>query len=91
MGLRATCQKEREGCPQMSPRTGRWVERGLLSPACGPRLGHSLSGVCVYVTSVRAAVPLRGAPSMGACRVSRGGGGDLPLSLHSPPPAAGGW
>ena len=38
----------------MSPRTGRWVERGLLSPACGPHLGQSLSGVCVYVTSVPA-------------------------------------
>ena len=38
----------------MSPRTDRWVERGLLSPACGPRQGQSLSGVCVYVTSVPA-------------------------------------
>ena len=40
----------------MSPRTSRWVERGLLSPACGPRLGQSLSGGGggIYDTSVPA-------------------------------------
>ena len=37
----------------MSARTGRWVERGLLTPACGPRLGQSLFGGA-YVTSVPA-------------------------------------
>ena len=75
----------------MIPRTGRWVERGLLSPPCGPRLGQSLSGGGVYVTSVPAW------PCSCAGRAKRGRlpglpwGRGLPLSLHSPPPAAGGW
>ena len=78
----------------MSPRTGRWVERGLLSPACGPRLGQSLSGRCVYVSSV----PARPCHCTGRAKCGRlpglawGGGGGLPLSLHSPPLlGAGGW
>ena len=76
----------------MSPGTGRWVERGLLSPACGPRLGQSLSGGWVYVTSVPARpCHCAGRAKRGRLRGLRGGGGVLPLSLHSPPPAAGGW
>ena len=74
------------------PRTSRWVETGLLSPACGPRLGQSLSGaVFMSPPCPRGRAVALGAPSVGACRVSLGGGGGLPVSLHSPPPAAGGW
>ena len=68
----------------MRPRTGRWVERGLGSPACSPRLGQSLSGMCVYVTSVPAR-PCRCAPSMGTCRVSHGAGG-APFVASFPSP-----
>ena len=44
----------------MIPRTGPWVGRGLLSPPCGPRLGQSLSGGGVYVTSPTTSPQQRG-------------------------------
>ena len=68
MGLWAACIEKGGGCPQMSPCTGRWVERGLLSPARCPCLGQSLSGVCVYVTSVPAR-PCRSAGRTRCCRL----------------------
>ena len=87
MGLWAACFKKEGGVP-----ADDGVERGLLSQACGPRLGQSLSGgggVMPPQCLCGRAVAL-GTPSVGACRVSPGGRG-LPLLLHSPHPAAGGW
>ena len=78
----------------MSPRTCRWVERGLLSPACGPCLGQSLFGVCVYVTSV----PARPCHCAGRAKRGRlpglawGGGVSLCCFIPlTPLLGAGGW
>ena len=71
----------------MSPRTGQWVERGLLSPACGPRLGQSLSGGggCLCHLRARAAMPLRGAHQAWAlARSPMGGGSPFVASFPSP-------
>ena len=75
----------------MSPRTGQvGGERAPLPRMWPSPRPEPLWGVCLCHLRARAAVPLCGAPSVGACRVPWGGGGGLPLSLHSPLPAAGG-
>ena len=66
---------ERAPLPRMQP-----------SPRPEPLWG----GVVMPPQCPRGRAVVLGAPSMGACRVSPGGGG-LPLSLRSPHPAAGGW
>ena len=69
----------------MSPHTGRRVETWLLSPACGPRLGHrGGGGVFMSPPCPRGRAIALGAPSVGACRVSLGGGSPFVASFPRP-------
>ena len=95
MGLRAACFEKEGGVPADEPPHltvgGERDPLPHMRPSPGP---EPLWGVCVYVTSVpaRCAFAL-GAPSVGAGRVSRGGGGgSLCCFIPLPPPlGAGGW
>ena len=94
MGLRAVCFEKRGGVPADEPPHltvgGERAPLPCMRPSPRP---EPLWGVCLYHLSARATMPLRWARQAWALAGSRlgGGGGGLPLSLHSPHPAAGGW
>ena len=92
MGLRAACFEKRGGVPTSEPPNltvgGERAPLPRMQPS--PRPEPHWGGGCLCHLSARAAVPLRWARQAWALAGSRLGGG-LPLLLHSPHPAAGGW